>query len=233
MFQTVGNPVSETAAYGIVTRATRVWRVQQVVLDEKGDPKQDAGGNAALFPETLVLKDAWLNDDARLESEIQQDIFSRLGTSAGDARRYFLDIEHCNVVKRADSKPDLTPICSKGQRKTSKWTPGSSYITPLSASTHKLRQSTLSPSKHPPPDKASPPTLRARKHIRVVFKENCRSVFELNSFESFIQCILDCVKGTFVVLRICSRPHTVTSARLHANGWLRSSRRQRRQLLVL
>ena len=70
MFQTVGNPVSETAAYGIVTRATRVWRVQQVVLDEKGDPKQGAGGSAVLFPETLVLKDTWLNDDARLESEI-------------------------------------------------------------------------------------------------------------------------------------------------------------------
>lgn len=194
-------------------------------------PIQDAEGNAVLHSETRALKDVWLYDDARLETEIQQDIFSKLGGSAEEARPYFLDILHCDVVKCAGNQPDITPICQEARRRASEWAPRSRPSTPHSASTHKLRRSTSSPSKHMPPN--NPISPRARKHVRMVFKEDCQSVFELNDFQSFIKCILDCVKGIFVVLRFRSRPHTVTSAWLHAESRLPSSRRQRRQLFVL
>ena len=71
----------------------RVWIANK--LDEAGEP---------VGPE-VVLKDYWMPDDARTESEIQADIFRRAkdarrsrGEPEGDIEKYFSNTEPSYLV---------------------------------------------------------------------------------------------------------------------------------------
>ncbi|KAL0066141.1 hypothetical protein AAF712_006765 [Marasmius tenuissimus] len=62
-FHTIGNPICDLSAYHLISRATRVWEVEEVDGEDRS---------------RLVLKDVWLYEDAKLEKEILQDLFSKL-----------------------------------------------------------------------------------------------------------------------------------------------------------
>ena len=186
VFQTIGDPLSEESAYRIVSRATRVWTVRQVALDDEGNPELDDDGNAILSKETYALKDVWLYADARMEKDIQDDIFAKLGDKAGEARPYFLTIMHDSVTRTGCGEDDMTPICPPEQASLAAWTPPDQNLHCSSSAFE--------------PCKAAGPQLDwARKHVRTVFKELCKSVYELPDFRSLVECLLGCVKGMFFI----------------------------------
>lgn len=206
VFQTVGDPISEESAYRIVSRATRVWMVREANLDDKGNPELGDDGRAILGEETYALKDVWLYADACMEKGIQDDIFSKLGDKADEARPYFLTIMHDGVTTTGDGKDDITPICPSEHRSTATWTSPDKPLNCHSSSTFDLRGDVTVDSKPVEPQTstwggrhAGSRNHCARKHVRTVFKERCRSVFELSDFRSFVECLLGCAKGMSLV----------------------------------
>ncbi|KAG6903778.1 hypothetical protein DXG01_014964, partial [Tephrocybe rancida] len=83
-YLTEGGPISETAAYHITSRATRVWLVREI-FNRPGD------GKHSLSDDYFVLRDAWLYSDAKLESEIRNDIFERLSKIAAEEGKTLAD----------------------------------------------------------------------------------------------------------------------------------------------
>lgn len=178
VFQTIGSPITEDKAYEIVSQATRVWLVRKVISDD--------GETLVLSEETRILKDGWLFEDARLEKDIQDDIFERISKNMGEAaaehaRQYFLTILHDSVVTSGEGKDDITPVCKpKDQRPVGQ-------VDIVSETT----------SQEAPSSRHIPRRHGARKHVRTVFKEHCKNVFELTDFGSFIKCLIGCTNGMF------------------------------------
>ena len=91
-YRTEGSPMSEDTAYSITSRATRVWRVREIlgIVD----------GIETLSNNIYILKDCWLYSDAKLQSEILEEIYSCLSeidncqktNHAQDAKPYFIDV---------------------------------------------------------------------------------------------------------------------------------------------
>ena len=205
VFQTIDNPISEECAYRIVSRATRVWMVRQVTLDDEGNPKLDDNGDAILGEETYALKDVWLYVDARMEKDIQDDIFQKLDKKAEEARPYFLTIMHDGVTKTYGGDDDITPICLPEHRSLAEWTSSDNTLGCHSASAFELRGDRTAGSKPAGPKDATWGEIDvgsrnhcARKHVRTVFKECCMNVFELKDFKSFIECLIGCAKGVTI-----------------------------------
>lgn len=235
IFRTIGDPISEENAYRIVSRATRVWEVRKVLCDHEGNVKTDTEGKPILGEDVYVLKDVWLYCDAQLESEIQNDIFSKLPPNERkDARQYFLEIMHDTVVKCGEKMEadDVTPICTVNNRRTTTWTDPTRELVPHSSSRNQLRGDQRADAKPQPPKTSShvdriAHNYSARKHVRTVFKERCKSVFELEDFKSLLQCLLGCIRGVSVHFFVHSPIDLVVSPEVHEDCRLCSSRRQR------
>ena len=206
-YRTIGQPLSDGRADRIVSRATRVWLTRRIWLDEHKKLQRDDKGNVVVSEETYVLKDVWTYCESRLEKNIQDGIFSRLGDKAEIARRYFLTIVHDGVVTLCDGSPDVTAVCSEDGRTPGVWTHDSHSHRSRSESKDELQMSVASGSRW---NRAEPGDFgrteckhRSRKHVRTVFKECCRPVGELTSFKELFQCLIDIVEGQ-------SLPHAKT-----------------------
>ncbi|KAF9074801.1 hypothetical protein BDP27DRAFT_1415727 [Rhodocollybia butyracea] len=129
--------------------------------------------DGSLSKEEYVLKDVWLLDDTPLEHEIQNRVRERLGDDVWLlAKRYFLTITAEEVV-RVDGEDDVTPLPARRHFRTR------DNQTPLPRS---------------PVNKVTVKLYR-RKHVRVVFKEVCASVYELVDGGSLGRCLTDTVQG--------------------------------------
>lgn len=220
-FRTVGPPISEEAAYAIVGRATRVWKVREIV-------------DGKLKDEEWVLKDCWIFHDAATEKAIQDGIFAELSEDEREeARKYFLTYEEDDVIEHKDEL-ELTPVADGEDQ---------SFTNPIRA--HRNTQASGSSSRQASRDAAAstsrpvPPAPvklnhTKRKNSREVKREVCLSVYELSDFKSLCLCLFGIVMGKpcfflFAFMRFMLNCSTF----IHAQSWIRPSRRERRQLSLL
>ncbi|KAF9020602.1 hypothetical protein BDZ89DRAFT_1072116 [Hymenopellis radicata] len=204
-YQTV-RCIDEASALDIVTRATRVWAVQE--LDADNQPSGDV----------KVLKDVWLYCNAKSEKDIQDEIFTALreldkigvpedqrpptsssgATMAEDAKQYFMTIEH-DVPVQIDCQDDTTvapptdavefcytPLPSKAaaKRTTVEGSRRTEYeaFAAAAASTGGRKasakpQPTARPAQNPP---VYPHTQRT--HRRIVFAEECQTLYVVDNY---------------------------------------------------
>ena len=228
VFQTIGDPISEEGAYPIVSRANRVWEVGEVKLDQDGNVVLDGNGDTIFISDDIyVLKDSWLYENARLEGDIQREIFSELSEAdADEARKFFLTILVENVVEW-DGEADVTPVCPRCDRTRIDWTMERSGG-PRSSAALAERRDRIANSKSAEAKTRSSiyRTFDARKHVRIVFKERGRCMYEVTDLRRAFQCLLGCVKGAFVAPVGCCTidlAHVLYSALLHEESRVRSS----------
>lgn len=199
-YLTQGHPISEDAAYLVCSRATRVWHARQMThLDD---------GNYRLGDDLFVLKDAWLHRGAKMESTIRDNIFQRLrqrdsieGTNdAEDADRYFLHIEADWHVAFDGGYSDCTFPHPKGAKSAS-----FQYGIPMISQSH-VRGSQRTPvsdrrsDKMPSKSLSIGPKCPRRMHVRTVFQEVCRSIYEVNDVHTLISTLRDVVTGMAFLL---------------------------------
>ena len=177
VFQTTGDPIAEGVAHHVISHANRVWVVREVKVDEDGTVILDDSGDAIFISDDVhALKDFWPRADARLEGEIQSEIFSALKEDALDARKYFLTILLENVVE-SHGNADITPACPLSERTPINWTAPDDETANI-----------------PPPYR----NHSARKHVRIVFKECGQCMHEIGDLRNAFRCLQGCAKGTFV-----------------------------------
>ncbi|KAF8875545.1 hypothetical protein CPB85DRAFT_540785 [Mucidula mucida] len=206
--------IDEESARDIVTRATRVWGVEEV----------DPNTNLPINGEKLVLKDVWLFDDAKGEKAIQDDIFAQLrkldvkvaeriaaGQSYADlgvdryypppqtletnARSYFLTIMEDEVVL-IGSEQDVAPA------------PGQPCVPFVYVDVDRsatvlppaVRGAGRSGVDGTPPQQPQPPTPqvavhKARVHCRVIFREHCKRLDALFDYGDYTLAICQLLEG--------------------------------------
>ncbi|KAJ6511328.1 hypothetical protein C8R47DRAFT_1094681 [Mycena vitilis] len=191
-YQTEGHPLSEDAAYRMVSRATRVWKVKKMIM---------AGGEwtGELEDKEYVLKDVWLYDDARLERDIQTAIFTALEakdktgntTHATDAKQYFMTIiEDWTVTSdsredRSAAAPDSWSPARFTNTAQALQTPRPAALRTPSNEFGRLRIS--QPAK-------STPKHQSRIHVRTVFDEVCQTLYEISDYKTVTKYIIDIVQ---------------------------------------
>ncbi|KAK0206729.1 hypothetical protein DFS33DRAFT_1316735 [Desarmillaria ectypa] len=91
--------LSSFRASGLLSRATRVWRVRQL-----NDPEY----------RECALKDVWVPSDAKTELEIQQELFRSIEENCPDIgteyRKHFMEILQCEVVQTSQNHNDDMPV---------------------------------------------------------------------------------------------------------------------------
>ncbi len=226
-YQTV-RCIDETSALNIVTRATRVWAVRE--LDAKDQP----------IGKTKVLKDVWLYIDARSEKDIYNEIFGALekldksgvppdqrpptrlpdATIVEDAKQYFITI-----------KQDV-PVWINGQVDTTAAIPDGAVefcYTPLPLQVaveggHGYTQDNV-PAPPVAAAKKSPVYPHTqRKHRRIVFAEECQSLYTVDDYGDFTLGLAQLVYGTSSILTtfpflICGRSRLHAFGRFHSSGY--------------
>ncbi|KAI0053125.1 hypothetical protein FA95DRAFT_1674534 [Auriscalpium vulgare] len=211
-FLTKGNPLSESAAFELVSRATRVWEVIEIL----------PGGSFSA--ESYVLRDAWLYEDAQLEGKIHADILKELANLDNDmrnaggepthheseAQRHLLtficegwvtttdDSEEHDITAALPGLPTATPF-TRPKVAAKSLTPGSQR-----GSRHDLRRVDT---------QSKPPSLKHHrlKHARTVSRETCESVYEIKDFRSLVSCLSDIVKA-LNLMRLAGYVHRDVSA---------------------
>ncbi|KAG6915934.1 hypothetical protein DXG01_009228, partial [Tephrocybe rancida] len=214
-YLTQGDPISDTAAYNITSRATRVWLVREIFTNAED-------GKQFLCEDESVLRDAWLFFDAELEGTIQADIFSRLAKIAGtegrtlaeEARPYFMTImQDWPVEFGPEQKPDVSfelplnfshgssaePEPSPSQQQT----PGSQRVQPSTRDANKDTEDGQVPKKEL--------EYHRQKHVRTVYKEVCESIYEVDDFAKLLRTLRDNVKALWY-MRMAGYVHRDVSA---------------------
>ncbi|EIW83346.1 hypothetical protein CONPUDRAFT_121867 [Coniophora puteana RWD-64-598 SS2] len=211
-FLTEGPPISEEAAYWVASRATRVWRVREMIFQDHNKE------HVYTLGECKVLKDAYLFEDAVLESVIRGQIMESLrhvdGVDLEDAACHFLDYELDEVVKLPDGdkewrEDDLISVTDANKRAYYNPAPKPSQPSPLPES---QRTSTSQKDSNQPgatdasqqlPDgqtgraKSYWDDLRyhRRKHVRTVITEVCQNMYEVDNWVTFLECMIHLIKG--------------------------------------
>jgi hypothetical protein len=181
IYRTVDDPISEEAAYRIVGRATRVWKVQEVVNDEPEGPR-------------YVLKDAWLYEDSPLEGKIQEKIFANLSEDEQtEAKKYFLTIK----AEERLAKTPVVPSFSNSEwvQETGSTVSSSQLLRPKGVNDQEKRGSRYASAT---PQQVTKHTPRDRTFT--VFLEVCQSVYELKDFKSLFQCFIGVINGMSTAL---------------------------------
>lgn len=182
---TQGPPISEDANSHIVSRAARVWLVKRM--------ERLADGTCELSEENYVLKDVWLYSDAKLESEIRDDIFERLRqvdtdnngetNHAEEAKDYFMNFEDDSSWRvMLPGQPDIIDI-STDIPQDARQTAFIGYK-PAPARSGSQNTSTLDVS-----------ALKSRMHVRTVFTEVCQTVYEIRDIRTLLRCLIDIIQG--------------------------------------
>ncbi|EIW79661.1 hypothetical protein CONPUDRAFT_106308, partial [Coniophora puteana RWD-64-598 SS2] len=211
-FLAEGPPIYEEAAHRVTSRATRVWRARKMTLPDPTD-----GQDYELSQEQYVVKDAYLYEDAALESNILGRIMSALRAVEGvdpdtrrkyceDAPRYFMHYELDEVVKLPNenedwAEDDLTSDNSANKRTTSTPTPSLRCPHPESACHSSSHHNEF----HPRPFNSGAgkttfsqqALFRRRKHVRTVFTQVCQSMYELDDWETFLRCMKDVTQALY------------------------------------
>ncbi|KAJ6511347.1 hypothetical protein C8R47DRAFT_731241 [Mycena vitilis] len=192
-YQTEGHPLSEDAAYRMVSRATRVWKVKKMIM-------AGGGWTGELEDKEYVLKDVWLYDDARLERDIQEAIFAALEakdknattTHATDAKQYFMTIiEDWKVT--SDSREDRSAAapddCNPARFTNTAQALQIPNPAALRTPSHELGRLSLS-------ETIAKPTLKhqPRIHVRTVFDEMCQTLYEISDYKTVTKYIIDIVQ---------------------------------------
>lgn len=188
-YVTMGPPLSTTSTLALLSRGTRVYRVQR--LKDNGKPD---GQN-------LVLKDFNPWESTNYEYEIQEDICNRLkerGSSEAEVnelRNHFLTIICEQSVTTQDgiagASEGLSPALPQGW-KLAQWAAGeTSKSAPSPPADRDLLRG---PRAH---TSSSSPFLTRRRHRRILFKELCTTVYELNNYGTVSKCLNGFVNGVF------------------------------------
>ncbi|EIW83350.1 hypothetical protein CONPUDRAFT_164312 [Coniophora puteana RWD-64-598 SS2] len=211
-FLTEGPPISEEAAYWVASRATRVWRVREMIFQDRNKE------HIYTLGECKVLKDAYLFEDAVLESVIRGQIMESLkhvdGVDLEDAARHFLDYELDEVVKLPDGdkewrEDDLTSVTDANARAyySSAPNPPQPSLVQESQRTSMSQKDSNQPgttdASQQLPDgqsgrsKSHWDDLRyhRRKHVRTVIAEVCQNMYELDNWVTFLECMIHLIKG--------------------------------------
>ncbi|KAJ6477386.1 hypothetical protein C8R47DRAFT_1323354 [Mycena vitilis] len=195
-YLTQGHPLSEDAAYRMVSRATRVWKVKKMVMGANGWTNE-------LEDKEYVLKDVWLYEDALLECEIKQAIFDALKqkdntektTHATDAEPYFMTYAHDWKV-RSEHLPsgDRTPSLPEDWKSTQFSRQHQRLTTPNSSA---QRVATRDPLSRPEVSASAAVPLQhhARIHVRTVFEEVCQTLYEITDYKTVVDYIIQIVQA--------------------------------------
>ncbi|KAG6905675.1 hypothetical protein DXG01_001313 [Tephrocybe rancida] len=189
-YLTEGGPISETAAYHITSRATRVWLVREICSRPKD-------GELYLSSDCFVLKDAWLYSDAKLESEIQKDIFDKLGKTLADAARpYFMTLLKDWRVEFGGNR-DLSFELPLEYDDGSLTQPVPTLAAQHALCSQQSTSSTRDSNKHarPPPKSKEKLQHHRRQHVRTVCEEVCWSMYEVEDFAELLQTLNDNVQA--------------------------------------
>ncbi|KAF5378713.1 hypothetical protein D9757_010779 [Collybiopsis confluens] len=190
-YLTVGQPLSEEAAYRLVGRATRVWEVVALRRNTSRTTIVEVGGKAfGIGSKKRVLKDVWLYEDALLEKDIQEEILARLNDSDRKTlENHFLTFDKEEVVT-FEGKERYT--LKSGNAKSADWHNDSysHHNSGISAS----RGTRENPKRQEPEHARVTHAHTRRKHVRSVAKEMCLSLYELTNFGDALICWHDIVK---------------------------------------
>ncbi|PSR72856.1 hypothetical protein PHLCEN_2v11277, partial [Hermanssonia centrifuga] len=212
-FLTQGPPISDQAAYWVVSQATRVWRVREMHFPDPSNEYEYTLG------EPMALKDAYLLEDTVLDSGIKEQIMASLrdaGADDKDAARYFMEYEIDEVAllpneNETGLEDDLTSDMqtNKPASYTPKVETPDIEVAPASSLRDSQRTSTShKDASHPDPSDSTEatqwtdrsatqetlPRRYRRKHVRTIFKHVCQSMYELSDWDTFVQCMRHLIK---------------------------------------
>ncbi|KAG6915564.1 hypothetical protein DXG01_010969 [Tephrocybe rancida] len=212
-YLTEGNPISESVAYHLVSRATRVWEAREILSGKGKKPLK-------LSDSCYVLKDAWQYSDRRLERDIQKDIFKELKdiddegntNHTTEAKNYFMTIMHDWHVESngiSDTSFEL-PIGHQNtsltgiEQELAKTLAAGSQRSSMSArdSTH---YSHFAPNFTPRPDVKH----HTCSHVRTVYAEVCYSMYELSDYKTVFLALKDIVTGAGLGSLFTPKPHSL------------------------
>ncbi|KAF8870936.1 hypothetical protein CPB85DRAFT_1423462 [Mucidula mucida] len=214
VYQTV-RCIDESSALDIITRATRVWAVQE--LDAYNQP----------LGKTEVLKDVWLYFDAKSEEDISKRDFQsargfgqnwRFGVPmAEDAKQYFMTIVKDIAVQVNDqddttlAPPDgaveycYTPLPQnapakeatvKGSRGKTAEAKAKAKGKGKAAANTGVRKASAKPQATAPLAKDSPVYPHTRRtHRRIVFAEECQTLYTMKNYGDFALGLAQLVYG--------------------------------------
>ncbi|KAF8885914.1 hypothetical protein CPB85DRAFT_1459671 [Mucidula mucida] len=224
VYQTV-RCIDESSALDIITRATRVWAVQE--LDAYNQP----------LGKTEVLKDVWLYFDAKSEEDIQNEIFKaledldKIGVSvdqrpptsppgvpmAEDAKQYFMTIVK-DIAVQVNGQDDTTlappdgaveycytplPQNAPAKEATVKGSRGKTAEAKAkgkgkgkAAANTGVRKASAKPQATAPLAKDSPVYPHTRRtHRRIVFAEECQTLYTMKNYGDFALGLAQLVYG--------------------------------------
>lgn len=200
-----------------------------------------------LADEINVLKDYYLYDDAKTESEIQADIFRRLclldqknsaqgkPTKHGqDARPHFMTILADEPVLLGDGAIDKTPPRPDGFE-LFHYTQIEKFAAPASVS-GACRTDGRDTDKDQPAGSIGSDSglkLQPRVHQRIVFKELCDTLYTLRDFNLYVECLASIVKGTPLFLCYSQIADSYHRPPLFTSGRICPQRHQPRELSFL
>lgn len=173
----------------VVGSGGRVWMVRE--LNDAGVP----------VGPRVVMKDYWILDGAKTESETQADIFQRAkdarrnrGEPEGEIEKYFLTILH-DVPVVVDGTDDTTALFMRTlppkdgpvtrlcpPQEHNSWVPSRVYC----ACDECQGEPELHPSRH---------QIKHRRHRRLIFREVGACVEHLNSLPALFRSLADAVEG--------------------------------------
>ncbi|EIW81087.1 hypothetical protein CONPUDRAFT_165309 [Coniophora puteana RWD-64-598 SS2] len=220
-YLTIGHPISESSAWSIASRSTRVWLVREIFFGKDGEFEEGK--------ETFILKDAYPYDDAVLEKDIKDNIIQQLSkldkqqtpptNYAKKAEAYFMTYVYDELVKLPDenesmwSLDDLTtytpvtePICFTPVEKVDSLASVEDGDVIVFVARESQRSSTCPESQRQAIRDAQKPNPKVarqqkelnyhrRKHVRTIHKEVCQSIYELPDWHTLIRCLIDIIEG--------------------------------------
>lgn len=174
--------ISDSGADGITGRGTRVFEVRL----KNPDGKPDA--------ESLVLKDSWRNCNRDREDKILDKIFSDLGEGADEAEQYFLTVLEAGDVM-VNGKIDDTVSLLRSSDLLADCT---SYRLPADGMQKPKPTRSgegLTPSFPCVPGPSNRSKVHHRIHFRLVFKEVCKPIYELQNLAAVFKILQDVHKS--------------------------------------
>ncbi|KAK0499828.1 hypothetical protein EDD18DRAFT_1442434 [Armillaria luteobubalina] len=178
--------LSSFRASGLLSRATRVWRVFQ--LDDPDHQER-------------ALKDVWIPSDAKTEFDIQQEIFHSIeGNRPGidlKYREHFVEILQCEVVRTSVAQDDMpvfvrqrlvikehVPLRQSATAKRSRIMSGSNVAVPAGGSY--ANTNVISGLQR---------LYKGRKHVRVVFADVGTPLSEVRNHSILFRALVSALKG--------------------------------------
>ncbi|KAK0461953.1 uncharacterized protein EV420DRAFT_1330968 [Desarmillaria tabescens] len=179
--------LSSFRASGLLSRATRVWRVRQL-----NDPDH----------RECALKDVWIPSDAKTELEIQQEIFRSIEENCPEIdkeyRKHFMEILQCEVIQTFQKYSDDMPVFVRAPLEKNKEV--TLHINKTAKGGRILSGTTVSaPTGGSYANRKDTPALnrlyKGRKHVRVVFADVGMPLSEVRQHDVLFTALANALKG--------------------------------------